>query len=91
MCADGWQKVCYTIEGTAQNGIDYEQITGCVYALVGYPIVPPPTDAPAEHVDITPIPDNIVEGEETVRLVLSNGRCAQVIIYDGPTVTPTPM
>lgn len=91
LCADGWQKVYYTIEGTAQNGVDYEQITGCVYALVGYPIVPPPSDAPAEYIDIKPIPDNVVEGNETIRLVLGNGRSAQVIIKDGPSMIPTPM
>jgi hypothetical protein len=89
-CADGWQKIFYTIKGTAQNGVDYEQISGCVYALVGYPIVPPPSDAPVEYIDIKPIPDNVVEGNETVRLVLGNGRSAEVIIRDGPPVTPTP-
>jgi hypothetical protein len=91
-CADGWQKVCYTIEGTAQNGVDYELIPGCVYAVVGTPIFDAPADAPLSYIDIRPFADNIVEGNETVRLVLDNGRSAQVIIKDGPrvTITPTP-
>jgi hypothetical protein len=81
-CADGWTLVHFTIEGNATNGIDYERIQDFAYALVGYPVVTPPTDAVAEYIDIIPIPDHLVEGSETVKIVLENGRSAELTIVD---------
>jgi len=88
--ADGWQKVCFAVGGTAENGVDYEQIQNCVYALVGYPVISLPTDAPAQYIDINPIYDCMTEGNETVQLVLGNGQSAQLVILDGSCVTQTP-
>jgi hypothetical protein len=82
VCADGWILVHFKIEGNATNGVDYEPIQDFAYALVGYPVVTPPSDAAAEYIDIIPIADHSVEGSETVKIVLENGRSAEVTIVD---------
>lgn len=53
--------VRYKIEGTASNGSDYKELTGLVTIPAGEQSAP---------IFITPIPDNILEGDETVTLTL---------------------
>ena len=83
LCADGWAKIAYTVSGTAQHGIDYEELPGFVWAVVGYPIGPsPPPGEPIEIIDIVPIQDDLVEGNETVIITLGGGQSAEVVITD---------
>jgi len=65
---DGWQKMSYSIGGTATNGIDYEYLTGEVYVEIGVGIYIPPDDAPHEEIIIKPLADTIIEGNETVEI-----------------------
>ena len=53
--------VNYTITGTASNGVDYATLSGKVTLAAG---------AIATNLLVTPIPDNLVEGDETVTLTL---------------------
>src|SRR5205814_10515199 len=51
----------YAISGTASNGVDYLALPGSVTLAAG---------ATATNILVTPIPDNLVEGDETVTLTL---------------------
>jgi hypothetical protein len=55
--------VCYEIGGTAINGIDYEEIENCITFEEG-------EDSVSFH--IVPLYDGIIEGEETIRLIIEN-------------------
>lgn len=94
IAADGWKKVAYTIGGTATNGVDYQTISGYIYILVGAALIPAPTDAPNTYIDINPIVDSLIEGPETVTLILQNvtvgSGSATMTIEDLSEVVPTP-
>src|SRR5206468_1466128 len=51
----------YAISGTASNGVDYVPLPGTVTLAAG---------ATATNILVTPIPDDLVEGSETVTLTL---------------------
>ncbi|MCG6133882.1 MAG: phytase [Nostoc sp. LLA-1] len=53
--------VNYTIEGTATNGVDYNNLTGIATILAGQTFA---------DVEVIPVDDDLVEGEETVILKL---------------------
>ena len=55
--------VCFDIEGTAINGIDYEWIDNCISFEEGQ-------DSVAIH--MIPIKDDVIEGEETIVLIIEN-------------------
>jgi hypothetical protein len=55
--------ICYEISGTALNGIDYEEIDQCITFEEG-------EDSAVMHV--TPIQDGVIEGDETIRLIIVN-------------------
>ena len=55
-------RINYTISGTASNGVDYATLPGSVTLAAG---------AIATNVIITPIPDNLPEGDRTVTLTLA--------------------
>jgi gliding motility-associated-like protein len=55
--------VCYEITGTATNGVDYELIDNCVSFEEG-------EDSAIVH--IVPLKDGIIEGPETIRLIIEN-------------------
>ncbi|HPE55055.1 MAG TPA: choice-of-anchor L domain-containing protein [Bacteroidales bacterium] len=55
--------VCFEIEGTASNGIDYEFIENCVTFEEG-------EDSVAIHV--VPLKDDQIEGEETIIFIIEN-------------------
>jgi hypothetical protein len=79
--------VNYLIGGTAQNGIDYTEIPGMVTI---------PAGSTSAATTITPIPDSLAEGNETVtiQLALSSSykagtpQAAFVIIEDAPVLSP---
>lgn len=62
-------RVNYRLEGTARNGVDYEPLEGHVEI---------PKDAASVKVVITPIDDDLVEGSETVVLVIEPPICPAV-------------
>src|SRR4029434_11045488 len=53
--------VHYMIAGTAQNGIDYDELSGTVTIAAGESSAP---------ILIKPVPDKALEGNETVTLML---------------------
>ena len=55
--------ICFDISGTAINGIDYEEIDNCITFDGG-------EDSAVIHV--TPLQDGIIEGDETIRLIIEN-------------------
>jgi hypothetical protein len=55
--------ICYEITGTASNGADYEWIDNCVTFEEG-------EDSVSFH--IVPLYDGIIEGEETIVLIIEN-------------------
>jgi len=55
--------VYYSIEGDATNGVDYEEINDEIYFAEGQ-------DSAIIH--ITPIQDGVIEGDETIRLIIFN-------------------
>ena len=55
--------VTYAIEGTAENGVDYETLSGTVVIPAGQ------TDA---TISIEAIDDTLIEGDETVKITLQN-------------------
>jgi hypothetical protein len=73
------------VSGTAQSGIDYEELPGFVWVAIGYHGAwpHPAPDEPTEYIDIVPIRDGLVEGDETVVVTLAGGQSAQVVIADG--------
>jgi hypothetical protein len=104
--ADGWRRIYYSISGTATNGVDYEELSGEVWILVGTDILgtPPPGepdrppyrptgDVDRDYIDILTIDDADVEGDETVTITLDNYENEQVtiIIKDNDTEIPTPV
>ena len=56
--------VNYRVEGTAENGIDYENLDGVVIIPAGE------TEA---EIPLSPVDDALVEGEETVIVTLTDG------------------
>ena len=76
-------RINYTISGTASNGVDYATLPGSVTLAAG---------AIATNVIITPIPDNLPEGDRTVTLTLASSANytlttvsnATVVIRDRP-------
>jgi len=56
--------VNYTLSGTAENGVDYEELPLSV-------VIPDGEDS--VEIVVTPIPDDLVEGPETVILTLAEG------------------
>lgn len=55
--------VCFEITGTALNGIDYEPIDNCVTFEEG---------EDTAFVHVVPLKDGLIEGEETIRLIIEN-------------------
>jgi len=55
--------ICFEIGGTALNGIDYEEIDPCITFDEGQ-------DSAVIH--ITPYSDNVLEYDETIRLIIEN-------------------
>lgn len=53
----------YTISGTASNGVDYATLTGSVTI---------PAGAFTAAISISPLPDSLVEGNETVNLTITS-------------------
>ncbi|MBW4654109.1 MAG: DUF4347 domain-containing protein [Kaiparowitsia implicata GSE-PSE-MK54-09C] len=77
--------VNYTINGTATNGTDYSPLTGTATIAAGQAFV---------DVQVNPVLDELVEGDETVVLTLAGGQyavnnaqnTAAVTIIDAPPV-----
>jgi hypothetical protein len=75
--------VTYGISGTATNGVDYATLPGSITLAAG---------AIATNLIVTPIPDNLPEGDRTVTLTLSPSAnyalttvCnATIVIHDRP-------
>jgi gliding motility-associated-like protein len=55
--------VCYEIIGTATNGTDYEEIDNCVTFEEG---------EDSAFIHVVPLKDGIIEGEETIILIIEN-------------------
>ncbi len=76
--------IIYTISGTATNGVDYTQIPTTL-------VIPPGQDSAS--ITITPIMDGILEGFETVMLIVQTSVCGTdtviVNIYDNTPLTVT--
>lgn len=60
----------YELSGVAQNGVDYQKLTGTVEIAAG---------KMGEYVKIVPIRDELAEGEEPVILTLVPPPCAQTV------------
>lgn len=58
--------VQYRIAGSARNGVDYRSLSG---------VVTIPSDAPSAMIEVVPIDDNLVEGGESVILILVQPPC----------------
>jgi len=69
--------IYYTISGTAINGIDFEEIPGYITFEQG-------TDSASIH--ISPIDDDVVEGEEIIELIIEND-LGCIIRYDTVVMT----
>jgi hypothetical protein len=72
--------VSYTIGGNAENGVDYDRVSGT--AVI-------PDGESGVHVPIVPLADEEREGPESVKLILNEGpyslefpRRAHAVIYD---------
>jgi hypothetical protein len=82
-CTDVAVTVMYAIGGTASNGVRYVALSGTV-------TIPPGTNATT--VAVTPIPDNVAEGDQTVVLslaanpayMLGNPTTATATVFDKP-------
>lgn len=96
---DGYVTVKYTISGSATNGVDYlgehfQPLTGSISVAVGNP-PPVPTGHEHDNLYIDGLPDNLIEGTETVTITLTDVNVgpgqgsATLNIIDGPIVTPT--
>jgi hypothetical protein len=55
--------ICFEIDGTAINGIDYEWIDNCITFEEGQ-------DSAIIH--LTPLQDGVIEGDETIVLIIEN-------------------
>ncbi|MEO6035565.1 MAG: Ig-like domain-containing protein [Verrucomicrobiota bacterium] len=81
--------VNYAIEGTAANGVDYDKLSGTV-------TIPP--NEPSANIYVVPIDDTLVEGTETVVLILrtstayalGDARYATVFLEDNDRTTNPP-
>ena len=62
--------ICYEITGTAINGVDYEMIDNCITFEEG-------EDSALIHV--VPLQDGIIEGDETIRLIIENTLGCEVV------------
>ena len=69
--------VFYTVDGTADNGIDYDQLSGSVVI---------PAGSRTTSIIVTPIDDNTIEGPETVRLTLTPNFAYTIGVLDAATV-----
>ncbi len=72
------QEVTYTIAGTATNGTDYTEIPATVTI---------PAGAASATIEVKPIDDTLVEGNETVRLTLVDGTSYDLGTTTSATVT----
>ncbi len=63
-------RVSYRLEGSARNGMDYDFLSG---------VVEIPKEADSVNVVVTPIDDDLVEGVETVVLVIDPPICLAVV------------
>src|SRR6202008_884613 len=80
--------VSYTVSGSATNGTDYQTLSGTVTIPVG---------SSSATITVTPIDDNLLEGNETVSVTLSANAAytlgatisGTVTITDDESVTPT--
>ena len=70
--------VFYTVSGTATNGVDYQSLPGSVTI---------PAGASSATIVVTPIDDNLQEGNETVVLTVSPNAAYQVGGSSSATVT----
>lgn len=61
--------VRFSMSGTAENGIDYERLSGVAHLRAGQM---------RADVTIRPIPDKALEGEETVILTLEAAACPEI-------------
>jgi hypothetical protein len=78
--ADTTITVDYHIAGTATNGVDYQPIGGTIVFLEGIASV---------MVDITPIDDDVAEGDELVEIMLLDGVGYTVGVNDTAFATIT--
>lgn len=65
--------VYYTLGGTAKNGTDYESLPGSVTI---------PAGVTSATVEVSPIDDTLVEGDESVELIIQAPMC--IAIYPPP-------
>ena len=65
--------VFYSMSGSASNGVDYAELNGMVTL---------PSGAEAVRLVVTPRPDNLLEGEESVIATLQSPKC--IAIYPSP-------
>ncbi|WP_158563336.1 Calx-beta domain-containing protein [Chitinophaga silvatica] len=70
--------VQYTVAGTAENGIDYQELTGSIIIPAGRTDV----DLPVEVLD-----DNIIEENETVIVTLTGGSTSKFTFAPSPTAS----
>jgi hypothetical protein len=61
--------ICFNIQGTAVNGVDYEWIDHCISFASGFDTA---------SIRITPLLDNIIEGDETIHFIFENSWGCQV-------------
>ena len=76
--SSGALTVCFSIRGTATNGVDYKSIQSSVTFASGKTSV---------SIDIEPLADGVYEGDETVTVVLEPDPSAPSQTYRGGTVT----
>jgi len=70
--------ITYFVDGTATNGIDYDQIGDDPDPEVPKTIIIPANEASAS-IDIIPFDDGIIEGEEYIDIFVGNPNCAGTI------------
>jgi subtilisin family serine protease len=70
--------VDYTVSGTAQNGVDYQVLTGLVTI---------PGGSSSANLTVTPVDDPVAEGNETVVLTIAAGSAHTVGSPASATVT----
>ncbi|MBN2442552.1 MAG: hypothetical protein JXJ04_14455 [Spirochaetales bacterium] len=87
---DGWMEYDYIISGSATNGVDYEELSGKVWVLLGTEMGPtPPPGAERNSITITPIDDTEYERTETVTLTIIGygNESVSINILDNDTLT----
>ena len=70
--------VNYTVGGTATNGVDYQLLSGNVVIAANFS---------SAAITVTPLDDNVVEGDETVIVALSSNTTYMVGSPNSATVT----